>query len=140
MSNFSQCVLQADVYLLVQLTEDMSHVPLSSQQRLGFGPACQKSLHWVLLKAEQVFIPVTHRVKGFIVFGEKYVSTNIFNDCKSLNGYFFWLSISIFMPKISNHKKGKKKWRDRSKVAWCAILGKVALLLTNLHLLQEGVT
>jgi len=45
MSNFSQCVLQADVYLLVQLTEDMSHVPLSSQQRLGFGPACQKSLH-----------------------------------------------------------------------------------------------
>ncbi|XP_068146703.1 uncharacterized protein [Drosophila tropicalis] len=32
-----QCVWEADVYLVVQLTEDMSYIPLSSQQRLEFG-------------------------------------------------------------------------------------------------------
>ncbi|XP_017048400.1 tyrosine-protein phosphatase non-receptor type 21 [Drosophila ficusphila] len=34
---FWQCVWEADVYLVVQLTEDMSYIPLSSQQRLEFG-------------------------------------------------------------------------------------------------------
>ncbi|XP_017079534.2 tyrosine-protein phosphatase non-receptor type 21 [Drosophila eugracilis] len=34
---FWQCVWEADVYLIVQLTEDMSYIPLSSQQRLEFG-------------------------------------------------------------------------------------------------------
>nr|AAF22489.1 protein tyrosine phosphatase PTPpez [Drosophila silvestris] len=34
---FWQCVWEADVYLVVQLTEDMSYIPLSSQQRMEFG-------------------------------------------------------------------------------------------------------
>lgn len=34
---FWQCVWEADVYLVVQLTEDMSYIPLNSQQRLEFG-------------------------------------------------------------------------------------------------------
>lgn len=34
---FWQCVWEADVYLVVQLTEDMSYMPLSSQQRMEFG-------------------------------------------------------------------------------------------------------
>ncbi|KAH8255742.1 hypothetical protein KR038_009616 [Drosophila bunnanda] len=37
MHTFWQCVWEADVYLVVQLTEDMSYIPLSSQQRLEFG-------------------------------------------------------------------------------------------------------
>ncbi|XP_043947522.1 tyrosine-protein phosphatase non-receptor type 21 isoform X2 [Drosophila biarmipes] len=36
-SIFWQCVWEADVYLVVQLTEDMSYIPLSSQQSLEFG-------------------------------------------------------------------------------------------------------
>ncbi|EDW54497.1 GM17951 [Drosophila sechellia] len=34
---FWQCVWEADVYLVVQLTEDMSYIPRSSHQRLEFG-------------------------------------------------------------------------------------------------------
>ncbi|XP_044249627.1 tyrosine-protein phosphatase non-receptor type 21 isoform X1 [Drosophila takahashii] len=34
---FWQCVWEADVYLVVQLTEDMSYIPLNSLQRLEFG-------------------------------------------------------------------------------------------------------
>lgn len=34
---FWQCIWEADVYLVVQLTEDMSYIPLNSQQRLEFG-------------------------------------------------------------------------------------------------------
>lgn len=34
---FWQCVWEADVYLVVQLTEDMSYIPRNSHQRLEFG-------------------------------------------------------------------------------------------------------
>jgi len=84
MSIFWQCVWEADVYLVVQLTEDMSYVPLSSQQRLEFGQVCKRSVHWVYLKALQFFIPVTHGEKEFILFGKEYVRTNIFKDSVKL--------------------------------------------------------
>lgn len=34
---FWQCVWEADVYLVVQLVEDISYIPQTSQQRLEFG-------------------------------------------------------------------------------------------------------
>lgn len=34
---FWQCVWEADVYLVVQLTEDISYIPLSSQEGMEFG-------------------------------------------------------------------------------------------------------
>lgn len=44
---FWQCVWEADVYLVVQLTEDMSYMPLSSQQRMEFGHVSFKHIHAV---------------------------------------------------------------------------------------------
>lgn len=41
---FWQCVWEADVYLIVQLSEDLNYIPPNTNQRMEFGQVSSKKL------------------------------------------------------------------------------------------------